>query len=200
MSPDLVGDGWRVCECEECRSFPPPDRKPKLGKYGMSIIWRGRLWSKRKDGYYDGMGGLLHRCIYEAHFGPIPRGVEIHHRDKDKSNNTLENFEALLRADHRKQHARREHELVCIICGTDFQAAIPRALYCSTACKSYANKLDRGWIPYRKYQKCCEFCGNEFLCQRENRARFCCKSCARRSRYAYLRDQRATAAGLQPRS
>ena len=36
---------------------------------------------------------LSHRFIYECHFGMIPDGMQINHRDLDKTNNRLDNLE-----------------------------------------------------------------------------------------------------------
>lgn len=46
----------------------------------------------------------LHRQIWEDNNGPIPEGMEIHHRDHNPSNNSIENFECLTTKEHRKQH------------------------------------------------------------------------------------------------
>ena len=38
-------------------------------------------------------GKYEHRVIAESIFGPLPNGVEIHHKDTDKSNNTPDNLD-----------------------------------------------------------------------------------------------------------
>ena len=35
----------------------------------------------------------IHRLVVEAFIGAIPEGLEVNHKDKDKSNNTLDNLE-----------------------------------------------------------------------------------------------------------
>lgn len=42
---------------------------------------------------------LVHRLIYEAFVGAIPKGYEVNYKDEDKSNNRLDNLELLT---HRK--------------------------------------------------------------------------------------------------
>lgn len=32
---------------------------------------------------------LVHRLVYMAHVGPIPKGMQINHKDEDKTNNVL---------------------------------------------------------------------------------------------------------------
>ena len=149
MAPDLVGDDPRVCQCGECRSFPSPAKKHKMGKYGPSVAWRGRWWWQTKAGYHRNQkaGGLLHRKIYETHVGPIPEGFDVHHVDEDTFNNRTSNFELLTRSDHNSRHIAadgrvgfnrfRPETKLCVVCGDAFTALVPaRALYCSTTCKS----------------------------------------------------------------
>lgn len=64
---------------------------------------------QRKDGYYQVSSGihqgkLLHRLVYEEHFGPIPEGFHIHHLDNDKNNNALENLVLISKSNHHKLH------------------------------------------------------------------------------------------------
>ena len=64
---------------------------------------------QRKDGYYQVSSGihqgkLLHRLVYEEHFGPIPEGFHIHHLDNDKTNCSPENLLLLSKSNHHKLH------------------------------------------------------------------------------------------------
>ena len=64
---------------------------------------------QRKDGYYQissgiNQGKLLHRLIYEEHYGPIPEGFHIHHLDNDKTNCSPENLLLLSKSNHHKLH------------------------------------------------------------------------------------------------
>ena len=52
----------------------------------------------QKTGYYlsnniNGRRLRLHRYIYEKYNGEIPKGYDIHHKDHNKKNNTLENLD-----------------------------------------------------------------------------------------------------------
>ena len=38
---------------------------------------------------------LVHRLVYMAHVGPIPKGMQINHKDEDKTNNCIENLEVV---------------------------------------------------------------------------------------------------------
>lgn len=50
----------------------------------------------------------LHRQIYEDHHGPIPKGKQIHHKDGNFLNNSIENLECLSAAEHRRAHPASE--------------------------------------------------------------------------------------------
>ena len=50
----------------------------------------------------------LHRQIWEDVNGPIPEGMEIHHRDHNPLNNAITNLECLSASGHRKEHPMSE--------------------------------------------------------------------------------------------
>lgn len=62
-------------------------------KKGYKIIW------------LDGRDIKIHVFIWERKNGPKPKGHEIHHRDYDKGNYSLDNLELLTISDHQRIHA-----------------------------------------------------------------------------------------------
>lgn len=48
---------------------------------------------------------LTHRFVYECFYGEIPEGMQIHHIDHDKLNNTLDNLQ-MVTDEENKLHAR----------------------------------------------------------------------------------------------
>lgn len=38
---------------------------------------------------------LVHRLVYMAHKGLIPKGLQVNHKDEDKENNCIENLELM---------------------------------------------------------------------------------------------------------
>lgn len=50
----------------------------------------------------------LHRQIWEDNNGPIPDGMEIHHKDHGFSNNSIENLECLTNEEHKSRHPMSE--------------------------------------------------------------------------------------------
>lgn len=51
-----------------------------------------------------------HRDMWEFYNGKIPDGWDVHHKDENKLNNTPENFECLLKADHTKLHPHGQNQ------------------------------------------------------------------------------------------
>lgn len=64
----------------------------------------------RKTGYYlstkpiDGLRTRLHVYVWRKHFGDVPEGYHVHHRDHDKGNNEIANLEAIAAFDHVAHH------------------------------------------------------------------------------------------------
>jgi hypothetical protein len=45
-----------------------------------------------------------HILVYEAAYGPVPKGYVVHHKNGDKQDNRLENLEAMTAVAHSKLH------------------------------------------------------------------------------------------------
>lgn len=93
-----------VWEMLTARGFKLRDRPAPL----PAIHYGGRKYTMRNTGYYGATSGdrhLLHRRIWEDANGPIPDGYDIHHRDENKTNNSLENFECLPKAEHTRLYS-----------------------------------------------------------------------------------------------
>jgi hypothetical protein len=55
--------------------------------------------------FVNGKNVLLHRYIWEKERGEIPDGYEIHHKDKNRSNYSVDNLELINIKDHHRKHA-----------------------------------------------------------------------------------------------
>lgn len=80
---------------------------PKIVKYG------GRTYRLQTSGrYYQDHNRcsvterLLHRKVWIDQFGPIPEGYEVHHKDGDWTNNSIDNLECLCGSAHASLHMK----------------------------------------------------------------------------------------------
>ncbi|MFW9899697.1 MAG: HNH endonuclease signature motif containing protein [Candidatus Thorarchaeota archaeon] len=64
---------------------------------GIRYYLQGRYFRKKN-------GNILHRTVWKFHNGNIPNGFHIHHKDFDRSNNNIENLEAMSQSQHSKLH------------------------------------------------------------------------------------------------
>ena len=171
-----------------------------------SVAWGGKRWWLNNGYYCNRRGEPLHRAIYASVYGPIGMGLDIHHKDHDKTNNAIENLEAINRSDHLKLHrprgwradtpevrskrrkeqwAKREPwEAICGWCGQHFATAATVAKYCSPACAQMVRRRSRSRNPS---SKCA--CGKSFILYRPD-LKFCSKECAaqfkrRRPKHTY---------------
>jgi len=159
-----------------------------MGKHGAPVAWRGRWWHRMPRGHYrHAKGKLLHRAMYEVHFGQIPPSHDIHHKDENPGNNVPSNFEALTRSQHVAKHRRVGFNILfdkpkfgtCVVCGdrTTTYTRLP-AIHCSNRCAQRAYR-QRNRIEPIKRQFECLHCGkrvesiwaNKVYCNRGCKAR-----------------------------
>lgn len=71
------------------------------------IMWEGRKYTRRSNGYYartrDGRV-YLHADVWVANHGSIPHGMQVHHRDGNRENNSVDNLELASASDHGRKH------------------------------------------------------------------------------------------------
>lgn len=73
------------------------------------IIFNGLKYIKdEKTGYYRNSTTKkrLHRAIWEYYKGEIPKGYEIHHIDRNKDNNNIDNLQLLSKKEHLETHSK----------------------------------------------------------------------------------------------
>ena len=80
-------------------------------KYGKYYLANNGYYTLSSKEYYQ---KLLHRVIQEEHYGEIPKGYVVHHKDGDKLNNDIENLEPMSLKEHGHMHHKgkklsREH-------------------------------------------------------------------------------------------
>ena len=123
---------------------------------------------------------LEHRVVWMATHGPIPPGFEVHHKNRDKADNRLENLELLYNPAHREEH-RAERSL---------NGRWSLAWDACRACKEIARPHQADGLCKRCYQRehpkpqterTCEACGGIFTVSvsevRRGHGRFCSHRC-----------------------
>ena len=68
-----------------------------------------RAWVKIADNNNPSDWVLRSVVVWEKHNGPVPKGMVIHHKDRNPLNDSVDNLEAMTRADHLREH-RHEYE------------------------------------------------------------------------------------------
>lgn len=73
-------------------------RKATIGKSGYRYVW-----------FSDGTGEPEHRYLIEQIIGrKLDKDEIVHHKDEDRSNNSLDNLEVMSRREHSKLHRKME--------------------------------------------------------------------------------------------
>lgn len=85
--------------------IPPAGRlKFRLGPEpceGECHLWSGEIAA---DGYGTFRGKGAHRAVYEWAYGPIPPGLNVHHRCQVKLCINPKHLEALTKLEHARRH------------------------------------------------------------------------------------------------
>ena len=70
------------------------DRQCGVTKYGYRRV---TLKTRRQR--------FEHVLVWERHYGPVPPGSEIHHRNGNKLDNRIKNLQLLTRLEHKRLHS-----------------------------------------------------------------------------------------------
>jgi hypothetical protein len=126
--------------------------------------------------YFQHKGVKLHHAVWRYHRGPIPSGYQMHHRDNDRTNNTIKNLECLTVREHLgDRHGQEFAER-----GRRF---LPRAV--TAAAKWHRSEPGQRWhaqhgkkmrgSKHPRTPAVCQQCGENFMAA--NLAKFCGPNC-----------------------
>lgn len=136
-----------------------------------------------KTGYYlnSTIRKRLHRYVWEYHYGEIPKGYHIHHKDHDKSNNDISNLECISPSNHATHHGNDRslnhyEEMVKNLSENARPKASEwhrseegREWHSAHAKEVYENRIKMSFK--------CEQCGDEFESFKTKSNRFCSNKC-----------------------
>lgn len=107
------------------------------------ILMFGHWWRKKKGEYFE-RNVTLHQEIWESYYGPVPEGCSIHHRDSNKTNNSIDNLECMPNQYHKWFHCHeKEKEFICENCLKQFTGCISNHgnRFCSKKCSNRYHKV-----------------------------------------------------------
>lgn len=137
--------------------------------------------------YFQHRGKRLHRTVWQYHNGAIPKGYHVHHKDENKSNNSIENLELVKAEEHSRYHMNNEARKARSREIADRIRPLTKAWHSSPEGRAWHSKHAKETQANRKlYTYNCTYCGKEFqsyMHYKGDRNRFCHNNC----RAAYRR-------------
>lgn len=97
----------------------------------------------------EGTTICVSRLVAGLFMGVRPEGCEIHHKDKNPSNNNVSNLEYIPKKNHISDYHRKHEKRFCILCNT---LLTNNKTYCSKKCR----------IEYLTEERKCVVCGKPF--------------------------------------
>ena len=143
--------------------------------------------------YFQRKGKRLHRAVWEYHNGVIPTGYHVHHVDKNRANNAIDNLELISGAEHLSQHMyepeRVEKSRQSI--GKAREAA--RKWHGSPEGKAFHSQRGKdNWKVRAMHTYTCSYCGKEYQTKYvypTGSNHFCHPNCKAKYRKRRLRDE-----------
>ena len=163
-------------------------------------MFNGRKY-RLSGGYYKaenwGIGASsLHRARWEFYRGPIPDGFDVHHKDRDRTNNKLSNLELVERIEHNRQHMLAR--------AARGEIKPPTALAYERAAEWHASPEGLAWHSEHGKQTWekrawhvleCQECGRQYRSAYPSRSKFCHLNC----KMTALRRRRGRTVGTRTR-
>lgn len=145
------------------------------------IHYNRKFYQDKKTGYWISTECpkiRAHRWIWINSHGKIPKGFHIHHKDENRSNNSIENLELMEASRHLSLHMTPERrqtnsewaEIIRPLTKEWHASEEGRAWHRYHALKSGFGKWE-----YKEYK--CQQCGNEYKSKNVKGSRFCSNNC-----------------------
>lgn len=150
-----------------------------------------KFYKDHKSGYWISTSCpkiRAHRWVWECVHGKIPKGLQIHHKDHNKSNNTIENLQIVYPKEHSQLHKTEERSLASKL-HADKIRPLTKKWHSSKEGilwhKFHAQKNKFGQPV--EYQSFCECCKKEYTARKLGQ-RFCSNKCKAQHRRDFKLD------------
>src|SRR5215475_177192 len=187
----FILDGKRL----DIRKQPPADFADPIVLDPLTQYFDGKLYRLWPSDRYFKRIKRLHRAVWEAVFGPIPKDCHIHHRDNDRANNALSNLECLPVGEHLSDNWHRTRNVTRGRQGSDgrwvdhFSENARRKAaewHASEEGRLWHRRnaqATRGWEKFQRVEKACEVCGQlmQALVRRSRPQKYCSEVCKARA-------------------
>lgn len=141
-----------------------------------------KFYLDNQKGYWNSTDSpriFAHRWVWINYNGPIPKGCHIHHRDRDKGNNDINNLELMSRSAHLRLHSKDESRIK--------HAREMAEKYRPLTTKWHASPEGKAWHKFHAL-KCkfgkndpvlykCDTCDKNFKSSKLSNTRFCSNAC-----------------------
>lgn len=150
----------------------------------QSVQFNG-VWYHKREGskYYWGKGGTqsLHRAIWEDAHGPVPPNHNVHHKDGDPDNNSIDNLECLSVKEHRRHHADHDGPSQKMLSHLESIKEDAAAWHGSRQGRKWHSQHSfRLWSKRKPKTYVCQYCGKDYQ-SRATASRFCSAYCRNRA-------------------
>ena len=141
------------------------------------IIYDGLKFCRdEKTGYYlnSTIRKRLHRYVWEKEVGTIPKGFHVHHINRNKADNRIENLSIMTAKGHERLHG--QEQTIKELHRKLIEKARPYAVawHKSEKGREWHSKQATGRKPPRT-EKSCSVCGNLFFGTKQQK--FCSNAC-----------------------
>lgn len=131
--------------------------------------------------YFQHQGKRLHRIVWEYNNGAIPEGYDVHHKDKDRTNNQIWNLEMLPESEHCRLHGTDPDRLESQQKHIEDIRPLAAAWHGSEEGRAWHSEHGKQcWENAPEFEYVCTQCGKTFTSKvhySPNRNKFCSNNC-----------------------
>ncbi len=132
-----------------------------------------------------------HVWVWMNYHGKPPKGMHVHHKDENKSNNSIDNLTILSPRDHLIHHLKVNPDKLRKLkenCANIRD--LTKAWHASEEGKAWhrLHALKENFGNWEAWEYTCDFCNKKFMSKKRNRVRFCHNNCKSASRRKMIRD------------